>query len=134
MKVVAIKWQDTISVRHQVLWPHKPPEFCRVEGDEQALHFAVMGSQQIVCVASLYIDNNTARLRKFATLSAFQSKGVGSFMINYLIDNLKQQGINYLWFDARESALGFYQRFGFDKMGELFYKSDIAYYRMSKSL
>ncbi|MEL0659463.1 GNAT family N-acetyltransferase [Psychromonas arctica] len=134
MKVVSIKWQDTILVRHQVLWPDKPPEFCRVEGDEQALHFAVMSNQQTVCVASLYLDNNTARLRKFATLSAFQGKGVGTFMINYLIDNLKLQGINYLWFDARESALGFYQRFGFDKTGELFYKSDVAYYRMSKSL
>lgn len=134
MNIVEIKWQDTIAVRHQVLWPDKAPEFCRVEGDEQALHFAVLENQEIICVASLYVNENSARLRKFATLDAFQGKGIGSTMIDHLINNLKQQGIHYLWFDARESALGFYQRFGFETTGELFYKSDVAYYKMYKNL
>ena len=134
MNIVEIKWQDTIAVRHQVLWPDKAPEFCRVEGDEQALHFAVLENQEIICVASLYVNENSARLRKFATLDAFQGKGIGSTMIDHLINNLKKQGIHYLWFDARESALGFYQRFGFETTGELFYKSDVAYYKMYKNL
>lgn len=134
MNIVEIKWQDIIAVRHQVLWPDKAPEFCRVEGDEQALHFAVLENQEIICVASLYVNENSARLRKFATLDAFQGKGIGSTMIDHLINNLKKQGIHYLWFDARESALGFYQRFGFETTGELFYKSDVAYYKMYKNL
>lgn len=105
-----------------------------VEGDEQAMHFAVMVDQKIVCVASLYIDNKSARLRKFATLKLFQGKGIGSCMLNHLIKNLKQQGINYLWFDARESAVGFYKRFGFHSSGELFYKSRVEYYKMHQHL
>lgn len=134
MHVTQINWQDTIPIRHQVLWPNKAPQFCMVEGDEQALHFAVMVDQKIVCVASLYIDNKSARLRKFATLHLFQGKGVGSCMLNHIIKSLKQQGINYLWFDARESAVDFYKRFGFNASGELFYKSGVAYYRMDQHL
>lgn len=134
MHVIQINWQDTISIRHQVLWPNKAPEFCMVEGDDQALHFAVMNNKEVVCVASLYIDNKSARLRKFATLNLFQGKGIGSCMLNHLIKNLKQQGINYLWFDARESAMAFYKRFGFNSSGELFYKSGVAYYKMDQHL
>ena len=70
MEIVELTWQDTIPVRHQVLWPNELPEFCIVEGDQEALHFGVIVDNIIVSVASLYIDANSARLRKFATLSA----------------------------------------------------------------
>ncbi|MDW2035930.1 GNAT family N-acetyltransferase, partial [Vibrio sp. 665] len=38
------------------------------------------------------------------------------------------------WCDARESALRIYQKFGLQKEGERFYKSDIPYFKMSLDL
>lgn len=134
LNVIELHWQDTIAIRHEVLWPNKAPEFCRVAGDNDALHFGVSINNQIVCVASLYLKAGSARLRKFATLSEYQGKGVGSFMLNYLVNKLKEHEVNYLWFDARESAVSFYQRFGFKANGALFYKNEIPYYKMSSPL
>lgn len=51
-------------------------------------------------------------------------------MINHITNTLKEQGINYLWFDARASALSFYQTFGFELKGAIFYKNKVAYYKM----
>ena len=129
-QVIKLNWQQTIPVRHQVLWPNEAPEFCQVESDAEALHFGVILNEKIICVASLYLEKNTARLRKFATLEHYQGRGIGSLMLNHLIDALKMLDINYLWFDARASALPFYQRFGCTQSGDIFYKNTIAYYKM----
>jgi GNAT superfamily N-acetyltransferase len=134
LEIIEINSTETIAIRHEVLWPNEAPEFCIVEGDSEASHFAVLIDTQIVCVASIYIDGDSARLRKFATLNKFQGKGIGSFMLNHLIKKLKQQGMRSLWFDARESAVAFYNRLGFTMIGKRFYKNGIAYYKMHTDL
>ena len=134
MKVKSLHWDETIDVRHKVLWPNKTPEYCIVEGDEDALHFGVFIENKLVCVASIYVDGKSARLRKFATLIEFQGKGIGSFMIKFLLAKLKELEISFFWFDARESATEFYKKFGFTIEGERFYKEDIPYYKMFKKL
>jgi ribosomal protein S18 acetylase RimI-like enzyme len=112
------------------LWPTKPPSFCEVEGDDTAKHYGAYVDGELVSVASIYLDGSRARLRKFATLPSFQGKGIGSKVITHLVNELKESGISYLWCDARTSALGFYQRFGMEKQGEVFNKSGIPYYKM----
>jgi len=134
MEIEKLEWKDTIAIRHQVLWPNEDPMICRVEGDDDALHFGISIETALVCVASLYVENNRARLRKFATLIDFQGKGVGTCMLNYLIDELKRVGVDYLWLDARESAIDFYARFGLNTFGESFYKKDVLYRKMEVNL
>jgi ribosomal protein S18 acetylase RimI-like enzyme len=130
LKIINVNWKQTLPIRHKVLWPNESAEFCIVEGDTEALHFAVAIDDQLVCVASIYLDNNKARLRKFATLKEFQGIGIGTYMLKHLIKTLKKHDINYLWFDARETALGFYKGLGFHPTGDRFYKNGIAYYKM----
>ncbi len=79
MEVKKITWEETIPIRHQVLWPDKNPEFCIVEGDARALHYGIFLEAELVCVASIYVSENPARLRKFATLQEYQNQGVGSY-------------------------------------------------------
>jgi len=136
MQIVTLTWQQTIPIRHQVLWPTEAPEYCKVEGDETALHVGVMVEDGLVCVASIYIEveSKTARLRKFATLAAYQGKGIGTHLIHHLIDILTKQGVAYFWFDARASALSFYQRLGFQTSSEVFYKNQVPFYKMHQNL
>jgi len=47
-----------------------------------------------------------------------------------VLTQLRCQSVNYFWCDARESAIGFYRRFGMQAEGERFYKGDIPYFRM----
>lgn len=132
MKVVTPDIEQLLLIRHAVLWPDKPVNFCRVEGDESALHYGVELDQQLVCVASVFIDAQkaSARLRKFATLAAFQNQGLGSFLLQAMLDDCCQRGLSYFWCDARESAIGFYQRFGMATQGERFYKEAVPYFKM----
>ncbi|WP_019616366.1 GNAT family N-acetyltransferase [Psychromonas ossibalaenae] len=134
MKVIPVSSVQTLAVRHQVLWPDKSPEFCKVADDDSALHFAVVKNEQIICVASLFPDGKTARLRKFATLAQFQGQGAGRMMLAYILDLLIKKGFLLFWCDARQSACAFYQRFGLTVEGTRFYKSGVPYYKMAKRL
>lgn len=134
LRIRRIPWQQTIALRHSMLWPDKPPEFCHVEGDEDAWHFGAFLREELVSVASVYPEGHDVRLRKFATASGFQRHGVGTRMLAQILAELKNQGFRRFWCDARESALGFYERFGMRPEGERFHKGDVPYYRMSVRL
>ncbi|MEZ8782325.1 GNAT family N-acetyltransferase [Vibrio splendidus] len=131
MEIKQLSAIEVLPVRHQVLWPDKPMSFCMVPNDEHATHYGAFIGGQLVCVASIYIQGNEARLRKFATLPEFQGQGIGSNVIDHAISNLKDSNIQYFWCDARTTALGFYQKFGMAVEGPEFEKSGVVYYKMS---
>ena len=81
LEIRRVQWQETIALRHAVLWPNRPPEFCHVEGDEAALHYGAYLHGNLVSVASVYFDGPSARLRKFATAHEFQRRGIGTNML-----------------------------------------------------
>ena len=131
MQIKTITWQEALPIRHQVLWPNKTPDFCKIEGDESAHHYGAFINDKLVCVASIYIENQSARLRKFATLTNYQGKGIGSKVLALILQELTDIDITYFWCDARTSALDFYQRFGLQKEGICFEKSGVDYYKMA---
>ena len=55
-------------------------------------------------------------------------------MLAFIIQSLKNEKVGYFWCDARESALGFYKRFGMDTCSERFYKADVPYFKMAVTL
>lgn len=134
IEIREIEWQETIALRHEVLWPNKKPEFCHVEGDEDAWHFGAFLSGTLVAVASVYPNDESARLRKFATATEHQGKGIGRTVISYILTVLQNEGVTHFWCDARESALGFYERFGMKPLGERFFKGEVPYFKMSVQL
>ncbi|NHI00824.1 GNAT family N-acetyltransferase [Oceanimonas sp. MB9] len=134
VKVEVLTVEEVLPLRHAVLWPNEPVAFSRVAEDDAGAHFGIRQHGEVVCVASVFFSGDTARLRKFATKMACQGQGMGSVMLQFLIEHLRERGVRKLWFDARASATAFYGKFGFAVEGERFYKHGVAYYRMSRVL
>jgi GNAT superfamily N-acetyltransferase len=122
---------DTLPLRHSVLWPDKPFDYVRLSDDDTGQHFGGFVEEQLVAVISLFVDTqtNTARFRKFATQPDFQNRGIGTQLLNHVIEQARQAGATELWCDARLTAAAFYERFGMQAEGDVFYKGDIAYSR-----
>jgi GNAT superfamily N-acetyltransferase len=136
--------EETLPLRHSVLWPDKPFDYVRLPDDDTGQHFGgfiekpVRSSRpcrfqegQLVSVISLFVDTqtNTARFRKFATQPDFQNQGIGTQLLNHVIEQARQAGAAELWCDARLTAAAFYERFGMRAEGGVFYKGAIAYSR-----
>ena len=48
----------------------------------------------------------------------YRKKGLGKLLIDFAKEQLKQNGVDLIWCDARIVATGFYQKQGFKIIGE----------------
>ncbi|RFS18083.1 GNAT family N-acetyltransferase [Emticicia sp. C21] len=126
-----IQADETWALRHKVMWPDKPLDFVILPNDADGLHYGLFENGQLVSVISLFIKGDHAQFRKFATDTAYQGKGYGSQLLEFLIDTAKGLDIKELTCDARVTAIRFYKKFGMRTDSEIFQKSGKDYVRMS---
>lgn len=134
IEIKKVTIEDILPIRHTVLWPDRPFAFVKVEGDEDGVHLGLYKDSRLVTVISLFEEGSSLRFRKFATLPEYQNRGLGKLMILKVIDYARENGFERLWCDARTDALSFYERVGFEKFSQPFYKEDIEYYKIEKIL
>lgn len=60
------------------------------------------------------------RLRGMATDPAHQGRGLGRELLEEALPRLRAGAFDVLWANARDSALGFYERLGFEVVGDGF--------------
>ena len=126
---------ETFSVRHPVLRPRKNIETCHFDGDnlESTRHFGLFMDDELAGVASLFKSNSDLfqekeqfQLRGMAVLEKFQKKGIGESLVKYAEENAKSRSGKLIWFNAREVAVRFYEKMGYQIIGEPFDIGDIG--------
>lgn len=129
MRVLHISASDTLSLRQKVLRPGRPFEKCIFINDnhEKTLHLGVIVDEDIVGIGSLFYTTTeklcstyTLQIRGMATCPNYRKKGVGKMLLTYMIDYAINTNGSNMWCNARESAVGFYRRAGFLKIGQKF--------------
>lgn len=121
-------------LRYQVLRPGQPLENSHYKEDHlvTTFHLGVAVDDKIICngtfikEACTYFPEETEayRLRGMATDPQFQGRQLGSHLLQTAEDILRIKNCKILWFNARETAFRFYEKNGFQSVGETF---DIPY-------
>jgi GNAT superfamily N-acetyltransferase len=132
--ITRITAADTLPIRHDVMWPDKPLDFVMLTDDDKGLHFGLFEVEALVSVISLFIEESIAQFRKFATLQAYQGKGYGALLLNYVILEASKQGVTEIWCNSRIEKAKYYRQFGLLEKGEPFEKDGKTYVVMFKNL
>ena len=126
---------DTFPVRHSVLRDGKPVESCHFDGDnlQSTIHFGLFESDKLRAVISLFEKKNSRfetdkqfQIRGMAVLQQHQKKGFGEMLILNAEHYCVQEGSNLIWFNARQTAVGFYQKMGYAVIGMPFQIEDVG--------
>jgi ribosomal protein S18 acetylase RimI-like enzyme len=135
---------ETIIVRHPVLRFGKPIETCRFEGDDlpTTLHFGLFYEDQLSAVISvfeaknnLFFEENQFQIRGMAVLEQHQKKGFGDVLLKYCENQIRNNRVEIIWFNARQTAIGFYEKYQYQKIGDGFEIADIGiHYVLFKKL
>lgn len=125
--IIPVRSEDVLPIRHQVMWPDKPLSFVKIEGDENALHLALLVGTTIVSVVSVFDDENGWQFRKLATLPGFRCKGYGTLLIKEVLQRASAAGVSRLWCNARKEKSLFYSTFGLQPTGETFSREGKEY-------
>lgn len=125
-----ISSQEAIELRSRILRPGQDISLCHYNEDNLSttFHIGYFLNNQIVSNGTFIAENhilfpeckNAYRLRGMATDIQFQKQGLGKKIILHAENLLIQKKCDLLWFNARISAEGFYQKLNFNKIGTLF--------------
>jgi len=142
--IKTISATETFAVRHPVLRPGKPVETCIFDGDTlpTTVHFGIFEDNTILGVVSIFeathaffTEEKQYQLRGMAVLPGYQKKGLGERLVLAAEEHARSHGGKRMWFNAREIALGFYRKMGYDITGVAFSIGDIGiHYVMHKPL
>mgnify|MGYP002133509811 CR=1 FL=1 len=129
LQVKKIPFNKTFAVRHPVLRAGKSVETCYFEGDElpTTTHFGLFLEEKLLGVLSVFKNEcpiieskNAYQYRGMAILAPYQNKKYGVLLLDAANTWVAEEQGDLIWFNAREKAIGFYERNGFEKRGSAF--------------
>lgn len=99
--------------------------------DPAARHFVVIEAGEVIGTARVYQPYpETTKLGRICLLPEFRSHGWGDLLMRTLLQDAKTLGNPQIILDAQTYALSFYERFGFQPVGEEFLDGGIPHQRM----
>lgn len=122
--------KQTYSLRYEILWQHKNNlEECGldIDGLETTFHVGALKNGKVVSVGTFLVQRNEKfeekyqyRLRAMATSPEVRGENFGKQVIDFALVELKNREVELLWCDAREVAIGFYEKMGFKTLGDFY--------------
>lgn len=86
------------------------------------------------CCLLTQIDKDTVRLRQMAVQNNLQGKGIGASMMNFAENIARDNGFKKMVMHARKTAVGFYEKLGYNVIGNEFTEVSIPHFLMEKKL
>ncbi|KDR77461.1 hypothetical protein GALMADRAFT_138573 [Galerina marginata CBS 339.88] len=155
VRIDRISVEQTLPLRHSVLWPDKPLSEVRLPEDQLGGHFGAFLPDQDdpIAVISLFQEDSpidkdriskgndsssyenahekAVRFRKFACAPQYQGKGLGTQLLAYALSLARsEQGAAVAWCDARTTSMDWYMKRGLLPFGATFFKGSVEYIRM----
>ncbi|MEX2458979.1 MAG: GNAT family N-acetyltransferase [Actinomycetota bacterium] len=141
VEVREITAEASRHIRASVLRPGRPPEEVHFEDDDapDTVHVGGFLEGRLVAVGRLSreappgsADPGSWRLRGMATVPEARDGGVGSAVLERLIEHARSRGAAEVWCNARIRAMPFYERAGLAAEGEEFDVPGIGPHRLMR--
>ncbi len=125
--------QALIAVREEVfVVEQNVPVEIEIDGEDPSCrHVAALDGERFIGTARLMPDG---RIGRVAVLKEYRRKGVGSQLINALLEMARSSGCTESYLHGQMDSIAFYEQLGFVAEGGIFYEADIPHRTMRKPL
>lgn len=120
---------EIMSLRVRVLRQGTPVTHCDYPEDNlpDVVHLAIFGDDRALATSTWFSKEcperpgiPAAQLKGMAVDEHLQGSGLGALLVRAGIDLARSRDAEIVWARARDSALGFYERLGFNAVGDGF--------------
>ena len=139
-----VKSDDLLNLRSKILRNNLDPNLCRFPGDKEinSFHLGAFNGNTLIGGVSVMKNEckkkelpNCFQLRGLFVDKEFQHNGIGKTIVNFVENRLSESGVNYLWMNARESAVLFYLKLNYSNSKISYVINEIGlHYLMYKKL
>ncbi|KAH9910478.1 GCN5-related N-acetyltransferase [Fomitopsis serialis] len=130
VKIKQISPDETVPLRHTVLWPSHPVSHVLLPEDNQGSHYgaSLPHGDHPIAVISVFKE-------PLPCDPSHQGRDIGTMLLKHVFEIAASDlGCDVIWCDARLATAEWYERRGMSRFGEIFHKGDIPYVRMKGSL
>lgn len=130
-------YEETVALRFRIL--RKPlgliftPEQLAAESNDVHLAAYVNGSLA-ACLVLSPLGEGAVKMRQVAVDEGLQGQGLGTALVERSEDEARKRGWTLMTLSARETAVPFYLRLGYDLVGEPYEEVTIPHRKMQKRL
>ncbi|GAO41675.1 GNAT family N-acetyltransferase [Flavihumibacter petaseus] len=131
------EYNQMIRLRDDILRRPLGLSFSQDELDkekEEILIGAFEEEKMLGCCMLVREEGGTARLRQMAVSNNLQGKGIGRALMIFAENIARDRGFRRLTMHARKTAVGFYERLGYEVTSEEFQEVTIPHFVMEKRL
>ncbi|MGX7203389.1 GNAT family N-acetyltransferase [Enterococcus plantarum] len=129
---------DAVKIRRHVFMLEQgvPGEIELDKYEAVCIHFVLYDddNEAIATCRLLPLEQNLIKLQRMAVKKGYRGKDYGRLIVKNAEQFSKEQGYNTITLGAQITALGFYERMGYVKEGDMFLDANIEHYQMTKSL
>jgi len=104
--------------------------------DLTSAHFVAFDDADNACGTARWRKTEQGiKLERFAVLIPYRGKGVGALLLQHVLDDIAQYpelDAQTIYLHSQATAVDFYRKYGFQKVGDLFYECEIPHYKMEK--
>ena len=120
---------EIMDLRVRVLRKGTPATHCSYPEDEypDVVHLGITRDDRAVATSTWFAKEcpempgrPAMQLKGMAVDDALQGSGLGALLVETGLAHARQRGAELIWARARDSALGFYERLGFNAVGDGF--------------
>ena len=108
-----------------------------LENDRVSIHIGAFDSEENQMIGVLLLtplENGKIKMRQVAVLQNEQRQGVGRQLVAFAEQYASENGFCEMQLHARQVAMDFYCKLGYEAVGDEFLEVNIPHYKMWKSL
>ena len=106
------------------------PELEIDEYDKSATHFIVLYNGETIGTARVVFSDKIGKVGRICILKEFRNKGIGSRLMEKIIEYSKNIGLECLYLASQINAIPFYEKIGFIVKGKEFMDAGISHKKM----
>lgn len=131
------EYQQMVRLREEIL--RKPLglsfDSAELEREKEDILLGAFDEEDLLaCCLLTRIDSKTIKLRQMAVQNNLQGKGIGASIMSFAEAIARDKGYTSLMMHARNTAIGFYEKFGYKVTGEEFIEVNIPHHVMEKRI
>jgi predicted GNAT family N-acyltransferase len=131
------EYEQMVQLRYQILRQPLGLSFTKAELDKEKDNILIGAFEEdrmLGCCMLTKIDDTTLQVRQMAVNNNLQGKGIGASIMSFAENLSRDKGYKKLIMHARNSAIGFYEKFGFKVKGPEFTEVNLPHHLMEKKI
>lgn len=131
------EYRRAVQLRHEVLREPLGLTFSeeQLAGEVGDIHIAAFdGAELVGCAILTQYTYRKIKMRQVAILPQRQGQGIGRRLIDFSEQAARGHGFSEIMLHARESAVSFYEKLGYQIMGDMFIEVTLPHRAMIKAI